>query len=83
MTRTWSAEIILRLGPAQATLIATPSEYDLLSDQTKSAVREAACLTNDATEVHVVIYKTTKARGAERNRSYTVFRDRRGQVRYQ
>jgi siroheme synthase len=82
--RTWTAKVEVRRGNTVALVDAKPSEYDLLHDQTVAAVREAeVMLTDDAVCVHVVLYKTTKARGTEKDRTYHVFRDRRGQVRYQ
>lgn len=82
--RTWSAKVEVRRAGTTYILDAKPSEYDLLRDQANAAVREASVmLTDDAVCVHVVLYKTTKARGTEKDRTYHVFRDRRGQVRYQ
>jgi hypothetical protein len=82
--RTWTAKIEVRRGNLVALLDAQPSEWDLMRDQTSAAVREASVmLTDDAVQVHVILHKTTKARGTEKDRTFYVFRDRRGQVRYQ
>lgn len=85
--RTWSAsiEVYDPLVRRLTTVIATPSEYDLLRDQTQDAIRETVRLGLLVWphEVHVILYKTTKARGTERYRTFYVFRDRQGVVRYQ
>jgi hypothetical protein len=83
-TRTWTATITV----GRETIPATTSRWDLLRDQTEEAVREAALFLPEdvraypAEEVSVTLYKTTKARGTERDRTFRLFRDRRGTVRY-
>lgn len=76
--RTWDATIEVDRESIPASL----SEYDLLEDQSKAAVREAALFVGEAREVHVQIWKTTKARGREKDRTFYVFRDARGEIRY-
>lgn len=85
ITRTWTATIEVREGRVLTVLDATRSEYDLLRDQTDVAVREAASLGLLVwpNETHVVLWKTTKARGTEKDRTFHVFQDRRGVVRYE
>lgn len=80
-TRTWTATIQVRTRSGMVVLDATTSRWDLLRDQTDVAVREAAVLLEEG-EVSVVLHKTTKARGTERDRLFTVYRDKRGAVRY-
>jgi hypothetical protein len=81
-TRTWTATIQVRTPRSgMVVLDATVSRWDLLRDQTDVAVREAAVLLEEG-EVSVVLHKTTKARGTERDRLFTVYRDKRGVVRY-
>lgn len=81
--RTWSATIEVRESRSIHEIAASTSEYDLVRDQSEVAAGEAALFLTDTNEVHVTVFKTTKARGTERDRSFHVFRDRRGQVRYQ
>lgn len=80
--RRWTAVIRVRDGRDVVDIPATDSEYDLLRDQTVTAVREAAPLVTDLSHVEVILFKTTDARGTERDRSFSVFRDRRGELRY-
>lgn len=80
--RTWSAKIEVRQLGHVVTIDATPSQYDLKRDQSLEAVREAKAFIHPLREVAVIVYKTTKARGTERDRSFQVFRDKRGEVRY-
>lgn len=82
--RTWTAAVEVRESLGGRVIVEIPaatSEYDLLRDQTQAAVRESLVLLEEG-EVSVVLYKTTQARGTERDRSFTVSRDRRGVVRY-
>jgi hypothetical protein len=83
--RTWSASIEVRTAYQVVAFDATPSEYDLLRDQTDAAVREAASLVDvdGARDVTVVLWKRTAARGLERDRSFAVYRDKHGDLRYQ
>jgi hypothetical protein len=81
--RTWTAKIEVRTSRGVLALDAADSPLDLLRDQTNVAVREAEQYVSDVSTVEVVIYKFTIARGRRRDRSFSVFRDRRGQVRYQ
>lgn len=87
ITRTWTATIeVYEPGIRRmTTLQVANSRSDLLRDQTQDAVREAARLglLVFPNEVHVILWKTTKARGTEKDRTFHVFRDRRGVVRYQ
>jgi hypothetical protein len=85
ITRTWTATIeVSEPGVGKTTYAATTSEYDLLRDQTQVAVREAARLLRSwNTDVTVVLWKQTKARGIQRDRIFHVFQDRRGEIRYQ
>lgn len=57
-------------------------EGDLLASAAKSAVRQAAELLGDEDPYGyaVMIYKTTKARGTEFDRSYGLDRDRHGRI---
>jgi hypothetical protein len=80
--RTWTATIDIEQFGGIATLDASVSEYDLLRDQTNVAVREAAMFLDDDSTIRVNIFKRTHARGIEHDRSFSVFRDRRGVVRY-
>lgn len=90
--RTWTADIVVydRKARTTTTINATDSEYDLLRDQTNVAVNEAAllgvvpCYANhtDDYDVTVVLWKRTKARGLERDRSFKPFIDRRGVLRF-
>lgn len=80
--RTWTAGIVVRDKGQVRSIEATPSRYDLLRDQTISAVDEAIPFLSDTADVHVVLFKTTKARGTEEDRSFYVRRDRDGLVRY-
>lgn len=59
------------------------SEYDLLKDQTDTAVREviARGLLSGDESVSVVLFKNTKAHGLRRDRSVRVETDKRGAVR--
>lgn len=77
MARTWTATI--KVG--REVIDATPSRSDLLSDQTVSAVREAAMFLDGRTDVRVVLWKTTQA-GTREDRSFGVWMDQ-GKVRYQ
>lgn len=82
--RTWTAIIRVETFRGATEMAAEDSKADLLRDQTQAAVREAAVLLDDTTPqtVRVVLVKRTQARGAERDRSFTVYRDRRGVLRY-
>lgn len=80
--RTWTASIQVWDGRRTTTFAASDSEHDLLKDQTDVAVREAGVLVDDASEVHVTVWKQTKARGLEEDRTFYVFRDARGGLRY-
>lgn len=81
ITRTWTATIEVRVQGRMTVLDATTSRWDLLRDQTVEAVREASCFLPDH-DVTVVLWKTTRARGTERDRSFRPFLDRRGVLRY-
>lgn len=81
-TRTWTATIEVRENRVLTVLDASRSEWDLLRDQTHSAVQEAALLGVDLFDVTVVLWKTTQARGTERDRSFRPFLDRRGVLRF-
>lgn len=81
--RTWTAKIEVRERGASTTIDASLSDADLLRDQVETAVRESCLLGVIGTaEVEVVVYKTTRARGTERDRSYRPFLDGRGVLRY-
>jgi len=87
ITRTWTATIEVqdRRTGRVTVLDASRSEWDLLRDQIAVGVREAWLLgvVNSRDEfVRVVLWKTTKARGTERDRSFVPFLDRRGVLRY-
>lgn len=64
------------------TITAPAAEYDLLRDTAQAAVGAAVPYLTPTAWVSVTIYKTTQARGRERDRSYSVTRDRRGRVVY-
>ena len=81
--RTWTASVTVWSRGTRLTFAATDSEYDLLRDQTLVAVREASPFVDDASQVEVTLWKNTKARGLEADRRFNVWRDRRGDVRYQ
>ena len=82
--RTWTAVIEVRDNLRMTRIAATNSEADLLHDQTEAAVREASCLLDEKhISIHVILVKTTKAHGVRHDRSFQVYRDNRGIVRYQ
>jgi hypothetical protein len=81
--RTWTAQIEVDYPGAALVVESIESEYDLLRDQINAAVGEAVRYLSDTSWVRVVLYKTTKQGGTRKDRSFSVFRDRRGQVRYQ
>jgi hypothetical protein len=76
--KTWTARIEI----AGETLDATPSRWDTLKETTRAALLETAeyVQAGFADHARVVLYKTTKARGTERDRSYLVGADRDGAV---
>ena len=84
--RTWTADIEVydRKTRLRNTVAATDSWLDLLKDQTETAVEEAWLLgvVNDDYEVVVRLWKHTKARGLEVDRTYRPFLDQRGRLRY-
>jgi hypothetical protein len=83
ITRTWTAQIrVYTYGHGVTVHNSSNSEYDLLRDQTVIAVHEASRFLSDGTEVSVDLYKTTKARGTEKDRTVLVVRGRKGEVRY-
>lgn len=83
-SRRWTAEV--HLGSVRdgvttdryVVVVAPASPYDTLADQTRWALRFAQAvkrLSVDA-DVRVVLFKTTKARGRERDRSWLIDGDR-------
>ncbi len=82
-TRTWTATVEVYVPRTRETITiqAMTSRWDLLRDQTQAAVRDAAILLEEG-EVRVILHKTTKARGTERDRAFSVYRDKHGVVRY-
>jgi len=76
--RTWTASIVSSAG----TIEAEASACDLLRDQALAALEEAWLL-GVALEAgtEIVLYKRTRARGLERDRSFRPFLDRRGRLR--
>lgn len=79
--RTWTATITIK----GQTYVAPQSEYDLLRDQTLKAVLATVepMRRAFATDATVKLYKTTKARGTQLDRTVSVYTDRQGTVRYQ
>lgn len=67
--RTWTATVTI----GSETVPAEDSEFDLLKSQTDSAAREAMIM-SDGEDATVTLYKETKARGREADRSYQVYR---------
>ncbi len=62
-TRTWDAVIEIEGVEIEA----SPASHDVLRETVASAAREAMLL---GPEAHIVVFKTTKARGRERDRSF-------------
>lgn len=74
--RRWTATIEIDGVVLDATL----SSSDLKQDQTRQAIADVAALGEDKASIEV--YKTTKANGTVRDRSWAVYRDpRTGQLR--
>lgn len=84
MTRTWSAVLRFdqrRTWAARAPQAVAESEYDLLADQTQAGLKAAQPHLQSGVEVVFLdIYKTTKARGQERDRTFTCYLNGRGRV---
>lgn len=70
-TRTWTATITVGRGSIEETVDATPSRWDTLRETAKAALAEAAeyVAAGHGSTAMVTLYKTTKARGTEEDRS--------------
>jgi hypothetical protein len=70
-TRTWTATITIGSGPSAETVDASPSEWDTLRETAVAARAEAVeyVRVGLGDEARVTLYKTTKARGTEEDRS--------------
>lgn len=70
-TRTWTATITVGTGPSAETVDASPSEWDTLRETAAAARAEAVEYVRAGLgdEARVTLYKTTKARGTEEDRS--------------
>jgi hypothetical protein len=70
-TRTWTATITVASGAESETVDASPSPWDTLRETAKATLAEAVeyIAAGHGTEAFVTLYKTTKARGTEEDRS--------------
>jgi len=72
--RRWSAriEFLTETGRRIEVVDATASDYDLQRDQLRSALREAMeyIAAGLAVDAHVELFKTTKAHGTRRDRTW-------------
>lgn len=81
--RRWAATIQVSSTTARA-MQAAQSDADLQADQLKAAVAQAGEMitSGTCTQAFVQLFKTT-AKGTAGQRTYTVYADASGKVRYQ
>lgn len=72
--RTWDAVLV-----AEGVEIDVPPTWDTLREIVQAGLRAAKDL--DVEDATLVVYKTTKARGRERDRSFAIERDARRRYR--
>lgn len=77
--RTWTATI--NLGDGEEIPV-TEYTWDVLRETTKAAAIEAGSLLAPGEEARITLYKTTKARGTEKDRTFNVYRDEAGKLRW-